>query len=70
MSTLIAYLPVIACVGMMALICIPMMRNMHKSHGRSEDDSDARREIAELREEIALLKAERALEDKTETVDG
>ncbi len=69
MRTLIAYLPVIACVGMMALICIPMMRNMHKGHGET-DDSDARREIGELREEIALLKAERGLENKTETVDG
>ncbi|MDQ3964739.1 MAG: hypothetical protein M3277_12645 [Actinomycetota bacterium] len=69
MRTLIAYLPVIACVALMALICIPMMRNMHKGHGET-DDPDTQREIAELREEIALLKAERALEDKTETVDG
>ncbi len=69
MRTLIAYLPVIACVAMMALICIPMMRNMYKGHGET-DDSDARREIGELREEIALLKAEGALEKGSETVDG
>ncbi|MDQ3985902.1 MAG: hypothetical protein M3280_05330 [Actinomycetota bacterium] len=69
METLLAYLPAIACGAMMLFICIPMMRNMHKGHEGS-DDSDARREIGELREEIARLKAERALEDERETVDG
>lgn len=68
MRTIAAYLPAIACGAMMLLICIPMMRNMHKGHGESRD-SDARNEIAELREEMARLKAERALE-KDETVDG
>ncbi len=68
MRTLIAYLPVIACVAMMALICIPMMRNMHKGHGGS-DDADAR-ELGELRDEVARLKAERALGEESETVDG
>lgn len=53
---------------MMLLICIPMMRNMHKGHG--EPDDSTRQEIAELREEVARLKAERALEDKSESVDG
>lgn len=69
METLITYLPAIACGAMMLLICIPMMRNMHKGNGES-DGSDTQREIGELREEIARLKAERALEDKSETVDG
>jgi hypothetical protein len=69
LRTFIAYLPLIACVGMMALICIPMMRNMHKGQEGS-NDSDAQREIGELREEIALLKAERALEKESETLDG
>ena len=68
METVFAYLPAIACGAMMLFICIPMMRNMHKGHGSSED-SGAGSEIAELREEIARLKAERALE-KSETVDG
>lgn len=69
MKIVIAYLPLLTCVGMMALICIPMMRRMHKTHGDT-DDSDTQREIGELREEIALLKAERALETERETVDG
>lgn len=69
MRTLVTYLPAIACGAMMLLICIPMMRNMHKDNGAS-DESDTQREIGELRDEIARLKADRALEDKSETVDG
>ena len=52
----------------MLLICIPMMRSMHK--GDNSDDAASREEIAELREEIARLKAERTLGDTNETVDG
>lgn len=62
-------LPALACGAMMLPICIPMMRNMHKGHGDSADD-DTRQEVAELREEIARLRAERALEDKTVALDG
>lgn len=69
MRTVLIYLPAIACLAMMAVICIPMMRSMHKGSEGAED-SDARREIGELREEIARLKAERTLEDRRETVDG
>lgn len=54
---------------MMAVICIPMMRSMHKGGGGA-DDTDARREIGELRGEVARLKAARALEDQRETIDG
>lgn len=69
MRTVLIYLPAMACLAMMAVICIPMMRSMHKGSERGED-SDARREIGELREEIARLNAERTLEDQRETVDG
>lgn len=69
METVLAYLPAIACGAMMLLICIPMMRKMHKGQGVT-DDSDARQEIDELHGEIARLRAERALEDERETVDG
>ena len=50
----------------MLLICIPMMRSMHKGHSDGATSS----EVAELREEIARLKAGRALDEERETVDG
>lgn len=53
---------------MMAVICIPMMRNMHKDGDAY--DSDARREISELREEIAHSKAARVVEGQPEMIDG
>lgn len=68
MRTIATYLPAIACGAMMLLICIPMMRNMNKTHG--SDDSEARREIGELREEVARLKAERVQDDKAEALNG
>lgn len=69
MRTIAAYLPAVACGAMMLFICIPMMRNMHKTDATS-DQPDIQREIGELRDEVARLKAERALEDKSETVHG
>lgn len=68
MRTIATYLPAIACGAMMLLICIPMMRNMNKTHG--SEKSEARREIGELHDEIARLKAERVLDDKSEALDG
>ena len=66
MRTLAAYLPALACGAMMLFICIPMMRNMHKGHGGS-DDTEIREEVAHLREEVSRLKAEH---DKVEALDG
>jgi len=69
LETLVAYLPAIACGAMLLLICIPMMRNMHKGHDESAGTA-SRQEIAELREEVGRLKAERPLGHASETVDG
>lgn len=68
MDTVLAYLPALACAGMMLAICIPMMRNMHKGHGDPENAA-TRHEIAELREEVTRLKAERTLNER-EPIDG
>ena len=67
METLLPLLPVLACGAMMLFICVPMMMKMHK--GERQDGGGDRREIDELRDEVARLKAERALDDKRETVD-
>jgi hypothetical protein len=69
LETFISYLPALACGAMMLLICIPMMRNMHKGHDGSTD-TDTRQEIAELREEIARLRAEKTLDSDEERVGG
>lgn len=68
MRTLAAYLPPLACGAMMLLVCVPMM--FGRKLGHSDDQSGSKQEIAELREEISRLKAERALEDKSEALDG
>ena len=56
MRTVLTYLPAIACGVMMLVICVPMMRNMHKG-GDDSADNDTQKEIAELREEIQRLKS-------------
>ncbi len=68
LRTLATYLPVLACGAMMLLICVPMLLS-HKRH-QSNDQNASPKEIAELREELARLKAERALEDSREVLDG
>lgn len=69
MRTLAGYLPALVCGAMLLLVCIPMMRAMHKGHGKSDDTTD-RQLIAELQEEVARLKAERALDNARDNVDG
>ncbi len=68
MRTLATYLPAFACGAMMLLICVPMLLG-HKRH-QSSNQNASPQEIADLREEVARLKAERALEDSTEVLDG
>lgn len=68
MRTLVAYLPALACGAMMLLICVPML--LGRRHDQSADQGASRQEVAELREEISRLKADRALDDRTEALDG
>ena len=51
----------------MLLICVPML--LGRKHNQPTGKGVSQ-EIAELREEIARLKAERALEDKSGALDG
>lgn len=68
MRTLVIYLPALACGAMMLLICVPML--LGRKHNQAAGPSASQQEVAELREEISRLKAERALEDKAEALDG
>ena len=68
MRSLAVYLPALACGAMMLLICVPML--LGRKHNQPTNQGVSQQEIAELREEIAGLKAERALEDKSGALDG
>jgi hypothetical protein len=69
LETLISYLPALVCGAMMLLICIPMMRNMRRGQGDATD-ADTHQEIAELREEMARLRAERTLDSDKDRIGG
>ncbi len=68
MEWLLVYVPALACVGMMLVICLPMMRKM--SGGHSDEAGASSEEVAELREEVARLRAERALDAQREVTHG
>ena len=68
MRTLVAYLPALACGAMMLLICVPML--LRRRHNQPLNPGASQEEVAELREEISRLKTERALDEKTEALDG
>jgi hypothetical protein len=68
LRTLVTYLPALACGAMMLLICVPML--LGRKHKQDAEPSASQQEVAELREEISRLKAERALEDTTKALDG
>lgn len=52
----------------MLLICVPMLRG--RKQDQASDDSSLQQEVAELRDEVSRLKAERAVTDKSEALDG
>jgi hypothetical protein len=66
---LIAYLPILAC-GAVMFFCMRRMSMGSKQQTDEKTDVASKQEIAELREEIALFRAERALAFTEETRDG
>jgi hypothetical protein len=50
---------------MMLVVCVPMLLRRHDSSG-----DEPKQEVAALQEEIARLKAERSLEDRSGVSDG
>ena len=60
MDTLIAFLPAVAC-GALMLFCMRGMSMGSKHETQQGQDQASKQEIAELREEIARLRAEQAL---------
>jgi hypothetical protein len=63
--TLITLLPALVC-GAMMLVCARMMFGRH---GQTHDDPRTR-EIAELRDELSRLRAERDLQEREEKING
>jgi hypothetical protein len=61
MRTLLTYLPAIACVAILLIVCLPMLL---KRDGHQNDD------VAQLREEVARLRAELVGRDEPARVDG
>lgn len=59
MEWLLIYAPAFACVAMMLVICVPMMRRM-MAGGSCNDSGASREEVAELRAEVARLRGERS----------
>jgi len=54
MRTLVTLLPALACVGMVLVICLAMMRGRFNADAR--DDKVTREEVAALRDEVARLR--------------
>ncbi len=69
MEFLIAYLPVLAC-GAVMFFCLRHMSMGSKQQTDDKLDVATKQEVAELREELAGLRAERALAAQEETRDG
>lgn len=68
MRTITTYLPAIACGAMVLFICVPML--LGRKHDQTSNHSEMKREIADLRAEIARLETKRASTDESETIDG
>jgi hypothetical protein len=65
LRTLLTFLPVIGCLLMMLVMCVPMMlkRNKGRSSAADDDSTPVPKDIAELRDEVSSLKAKLALQE-------
>lgn len=63
MRSVALYLPAIACAAMMLFMCMPMMLGRKHAHGA---DAASKEEVAQLREEVARLKADRPSQAEAE----
>lgn len=71
MRTLLAYLPGLFCLAMVLLVCGPMLlRRARGQGGEQAAPAATTQEVAELKEEVARLRAELALNQARENVDG
>ena len=58
---LLSYLPALACLVVMAVVCLPMLLGHRRGRGAAGHHSPASaEEVAALREEVARLRAELA----------
>ena len=69
METFIAFLPALAC-GALMFFCMRHMAMGSKHDADQGVEQSSSEEVAELREEIARLKAARSHADTRETIDG
>ena len=68
MRSVATYLPALACGAMLLLVCVPML--LGRKRNQAIDDTASKQEVAELREEISRLKADRAPTDRSEAPGG
>ncbi len=69
MDALLGWLPLLVCAAVM-FVCLRYM-SMGSSHQQKRsDDTSTQQEIAERREEVARLRAERALTGEQEETRG
>lgn len=73
MRVVLTYLPALACLGMMAVVCIPMLLR-HRKHAGSDPTGQLgpTADVTQLREEVARLTEREALRefDRVDTSDG
>jgi hypothetical protein len=70
MRTLLTYLPALGCLTMMLIVCGPMIFRRNKGDAsvhNSTQSTSSSQEIAQLREEVAVLKAQITLKEQSDS---